>query len=174
MTDTDVTAEATRRETWFERNGWKVFTGISLVTVVFGLGDILRGGSSFALGEEVLFSRLTGTTWDALQAADPGAANLIDYQVRASGVWLLLIGILSLGICVTALRQGERWAWYAMWVWPLGVAVIVAVLWSAMQGPGDGIPIPIISGSITIVISLATLGLSARRYLRRRGLGADR
>ena len=171
---TDVTAEDTRRGTWFERNGWTIFTGISLVTVLFGLGDMISGGSTFAFGETVMFNRLTGTTWDALQAADPGAANLIDYQVRASGVWLLLIGILSLGICVTALRQGERWAWYAMWVWPLGVAVIVAVLWSAMQGPGDGIPIPIISGSITIVISLATLGLSARRYLRRRGLGADR
>jgi hypothetical protein len=157
-----------RRETWFERNGWTVFTGISLVTALFGLGDMLSGGSTFALGEGVLFNRLTGTTWDALQAADPGAARLIDYQVRAGGAGLLLLGILSLAICVTALRWGERWAWYAMWVWPLGVALIVAVLWSATQGPADGIPVPIISGSITIVISLATLALSARKFLRDR------
>jgi hypothetical protein len=169
-----VTAGDTRRERWFERNGWTVFTGISLVTVLFGLGDIVAGGSTFAFGETVMFNRLTGTTWDALQAADPGAANLIDYQVRASGAWLVLIGILSLGICVTALRRGERWAWSAMWVWPLGVALVVAVLWSATRGPGEGIPIPIISGSITIVISVVTLALSARRYLRRPGLEADR
>jgi hypothetical protein len=163
----EMTAEDTRRGTWFERNAWTVFTSISLVAVVFGLGDILRGGSSFALGEEVLFNRLTGTTWDALQAADEGAANLIDYQYRASGAYISLFGILSLAICVTALRGGERWAWYAMWVWPLGVALIVAVLWSAIQGPGEGIPVPIISGSITIVISVLTLALSARRYLAR-------
>jgi hypothetical protein len=168
-----MTAEDTRRETWFERNGWTIFTGISLVSAVFGLGDMISGGSTFALGEEVMFNRLTGTTWDALQAADPGAANLIDYQVRAGGAWLLLIGILSLAISVTALRRGERWAWFAMWVWPLGVALVVAVLWSATREPGEGIPIPIISGSITIVISLATLALSARKYLRRPGLEAD-
>jgi len=70
---------------------------------------------------------------------------------------------------VTALRRGERWAWYAMWVWPIGVALIVAVLWSATQGRGDGIPVPIISGSITIVISVLTLALSARRYVPRVG-----
>jgi hypothetical protein len=161
-----MATEGTRRETWFERNGWTVFTGISLVTLIFGLGDMISGGSTFALGETVMFNRLTGTTWDALRAADPGAANMIDYQVRAGGAWLLLLGIFSLAICVTALRRGERWAWYAMLVWPLGVALIVAVLWSATQGPGNGIPVPIISGSITIVISTATLALSARRYLR--------
>jgi hypothetical protein len=166
-----MTAEETRRETWFERNGWTIFTGISLVSALFGLGDVISGGSTFALGETVMFNRLTGTTWDALQAADPGAANVIDYQVRASGAGLLLLGIFSLAICVTALRQGERWAWYAMWVWPLGVALIVAVLWSATRGPGEGIPVPIISGSITIVISVLTLALSARRFLRRPTMG---
>jgi hypothetical protein len=169
-----MAAEGTRRETWFERNGWTIFTGISLVTVLFGLGDMLSGGSTFALGEGVLINRLTGTTWDARQAADPGAANLIDYQVRAGGAGLLLVGILSLAICVTALRRGERWAWYAMWVWPLGVALIVAVLWSATRGPGEGIPVPIISGSSTIVISVLTLLLSARRYLRGPILAGDR
>jgi hypothetical protein len=166
-----MAAEGTRRDTWFERNAWTVFTTISLVAVVFGLGDILMGGSTFASGEGILFNRLTGTTWDALHAADKGAANLIDYQVRASGAYISLFGILSLAISITALRHGERWAWYAMWVWPLGVALIVAVLWSATQGPGNGIPVPFISGSITIVISLATLALSARRYLRRPILG---
>jgi hypothetical protein len=170
----DLATEDTRRETWFERNGWTIFTGISLVTALFGLGDMISGGSSFALGETVMFNRLTGTTWDALQAADPGAANLIDYQVRASGAWLLLLGIFSLTISATALRRGERWAWYEMWAWPLGVALVVAVLWSATRGHGEGIPVPIISGSITIVISVLTLALSARRFLRRPGPEADR
>jgi len=163
-----------RRATWFERNGWTIFTGISLVTALFGLGDIFAGGSTFGFGETVMFNRLTGTTWDALQAADPGAANLVDYQVRASGAWLLLLGIFSLAISVTALRRGERSAWFAMWVWPLGVALVVAMLWSATQGRGDGIPVPIISGSITIVISVLTLALSARRHLRRPALETDR
>ena len=60
------------------------------------------------------------------------------------------------------------------WMTTLGVALIVAVLWSAIRGPGEGIPVPIISGSITIVISVLTLALSARRYLRRPILEGDR
>ena len=162
-----MTAAGARRETWFERNGWTIFTGISLITALFGAGDIISGGSTFALGEGVLFNRLTGTTWDALQAADAGAAHMIDYQVRAGGAGLLILGVFSLAICVTALRRGERWAWYAMWVWPIGVAMILAVLWSAIPGPGEGIPVPTISGSITIVISVLTLALSAREYILR-------
>jgi hypothetical protein len=168
-----VTTQGTHRHSWFERNGWKVFTGISLIAAVFGLGDVIIGGSTFASGEGVLFNRLTGTTWDALQAADQGAANLIDYQVRAGGAYIALFGILSLAISMTALRHGEAWAWYALWVWPLGIALIVAVLWSATP-PGEGIPVPIISGSITIVISLATLLFSARRYLGRPIPGSGR
>jgi hypothetical protein len=161
-----MVAEDTRSNSWFERNAWRVFTGISLVVVVFGLGDIVSGGSSFELGEAVLFNRLTGTTWNDLQAAHPGAANLIDYQWRVGGAGLLISGLLSLAICVTAFRRGERWAWYAMGVWPIGVAVILALLASAMQGEGTEIPVPIFSGAITIVISGVTLALSARRYLR--------
>ena len=161
-----MTDEGTRRGSWFERNGWTIFTGISLVIALFGLGDVIGGGSTFTSGEVVLFNRMTGTTWDALRAAQPGAAHMIDYQVRAGGAALLLVGAFSLAICVTALRRGERWAWYAMYVWPLGVALIVAVVWGA-AGAGDGTPVPIISGSILIAISLLTLGLSARRYLRK-------
>ena len=44
------------------------------------------------MGEGVLFNRLTGMTWDGLQAADPAAAHMIDYQVRASGAGLLILG----------------------------------------------------------------------------------
>ncbi len=167
-----MTAGETRRLTWFERNGWRIFSGISLVIAVFGLGDVIGGAVTFASGEQVLFNRMTGTTWDALQAAQPGAARMIDYQVRAGGAGLLLVGVFSLAICMTALRRGERWAWYAMCAWPLGIALIVAVLWGS-AGPGNGIPVPIISGSIVIAISLLTLALSARRYLREAS-GPDR
>ena len=161
-----MTAGGTGDGTWFERNGWTIFSGISLIIALFGLGDVMGGGSTFASGEKVLFHRMSGTTWEALQAAQPGAAHMIDYQVRAGGAGLLLLGVVSLAICVTALRRGERWAWYAMCVWPFGFALIMAVLWGA-AGLGNGIPVPIISGSILIAISVLTLALSARRYLSR-------
>ena len=136
-----MTAGGTRGGTWFERNGWTIFSGISLIISVFGLGDVIGGGSTFASGEKVLFHRMSGTTWDALQAAQPGAAHMIDYQARAGGAGLMLLGVFSLAICVTALRRGEGWAWYAMCVWPFGFALIMAVLWGA-AGPGGRYPGP--------------------------------
>jgi hypothetical protein len=98
--------------------------------------------------------------------AHPGAANLIDYQVRVGGAGLLISGLLTLAICLTAFRRGERWAWFAMWAWPLGIAAIMVLVAGSMREPGTEIPVPIISGAITIVISAVTLSLSARRYLR--------
>jgi hypothetical protein len=157
-----------RQRPFFERNAWAIFTGLSLVIVAFGLGDIVSGGSAYESGEAVLFDSLTGTTWSALRADDPGAANLIDYLVRAGGAELLVIGLLSLAICLTGLRRGERWAWLAMWVWPLWVALVIPLLLGAARTPGAGVPVPIISGSIVFVITVATLLLSSRRYLLRR------
>jgi hypothetical protein len=162
-----MTSDDARGRPFFERYAWAIFTGLSVVIVVFGLGDIASGGSTYESGEAVLFNSLTGTTWSDLRAADPGAANLVDYLVRAGGVYLLLVGLLSLAISVTALKQGERWAWLAMWVWPLSVALVIPLLLGAARTPGAGVPVPVISGSIVFVIAVATLLLSSRRYLLR-------
>ncbi len=153
------------RGAFFERHAWKVFTGLSLLVVLFGLGDLVGGGLTFETGEAVAFNSLTGTTWSDLRADDPGAANLVDYMVRSGGVQLLVVGLFSLGICLTGLRRGERWAWLAMWAWPLWVGLTVPLLLAAARTPGAGVPVPVISGSIIFVISVATLGLSYRRYL---------
>jgi hypothetical protein len=148
------------------RYAWVFFAAVGLIFVVFGLGDVATGGSTYGSGESVLFNALTGTTWPALQSADPGAARLIDYQVRVGGAYFLLTGVMILGVSATALRRGERWAWLVMWAVPLTVAVIEAMLLTSPRAPGSGVPVPVISGSIIIVLSLAILALSGRRYVR--------
>src|SRR5687767_7412723 len=106
---------------FMERHGWKVFVALSAVVTLFGIIDVLEGGGTFRSGEAVLFRSLTGTTWEELQAADPGAARLMDQQVRSGGTALAVLGLLSLAVSATALRRGDRWAWFAMWIWPLWV-----------------------------------------------------
>jgi len=166
-----MTLQDLRNETFFERHAWKVFTGLSLIVVLFGVGDVLIGGLTFQTGEDVLFNSLSGTTWGELNATAPGPANLIDYQVRAGGAYLLMIGLLSLSITLTALRRGDRWAWYAMWVWPLGILLIEAQLLSSVRTLGSGIPVPVISGTIFIIVSVVTLAISYRKYLRMASAG---
>jgi hypothetical protein len=147
-----------------ERHAWKVFAGLSLIVILFGIGDLLQGGETFRSGESVLFQAITGNTWDELVAADPAAARLIDQQVRSTGGILIVMGLLSLAVCVTALRRGERWAWYSMWIWPLWFLLIYATFWTVQPDFGGGVPVPLVSGTIFLVITVVTLALSYRRY----------
>jgi len=158
------------RMRFFERHAWKVFAVLGVIVSLFGAGDIGSGGTSFQSGEAVLFSSMTGTTWDELRAANPGAAKLIDYLWRAEGAALVVVGLLTAAISLTALRRGDRWAWYAMWVFPLWIALVYLVFWISQPDLRSGIPVPLISGAAFLVITVATLVLSYGQYLRRSSL----
>ena len=149
-----------------ERHAWKVFAGLSVLIILFAIGDMAQGGETFRESEAVLFRSFSGTTWDELSAVNPGAADVIDYQVRSAGVVLLMAGVLSLAVSVTALRRGDRWAWYAMWAWPLWMLLAYFLFWMTQPDLSTGIPVPLISASVLLAISVLTLGLSYRRYLR--------
>jgi hypothetical protein len=156
--------ETGRGQGIIERNDWKVWAGISVIVVLFGVGDIPTGGATFEMGEAVTFAGITGMTWDELEAADPAAARFIDGQVRLGGAQLLLIGLLSLAITVFGLRRGQRWAWATMWLWPLWLTLVLIMLLLTERVPGAGVPVPMISGTIFLIITVATLALSYRKY----------
>lgn len=167
--DTSLAAASTdlgavRHERFFERHAWKIFFALSVIVVLFGLGDLVSGGSTYQSGEVVLFTSITGTTWDELRVSSPRIANMIDQQVRSGGAGLLVVGLLSGAICLNPLRRGERWAWLTMWVWPAWAGLAVLVILTADRSAGSGIPVPVISGSVFFVLSVVTLALSYRKY----------
>jgi hypothetical protein len=149
------------------RNPWLFFGALSVIIGVFGLGDMASGASTFGAGESVMFNGYSGTTWAALQSADQGMARFTDLQVRIGGGYLLMVGLLSLAISITALRRGEPWAWLAMGAWPLWTAITLAILLTTPRVPDSGIPVPVVSGSIVFVLSVAGLALSFRKFFPR-------
>lgn len=153
-----------KTESLFARYGFIVFFVLSLTIALFGLGDILSGGSTFQSGEGPTLQGISGMTWQELSSASPNAVTMIDYLVRAGGVHLFVLGLLSMVVAATALCHGDRWAWYAMWLWPLWLALIILVLLSAYKQPGPGIPPPLVSGSIFFILSVLTLLLSYRKF----------
>jgi hypothetical protein len=165
-----VMAENTRplrnhpTETLPERHAWKVLLSLSVIVGMFGVSDMMVGGSTYQDGESVLMQGVTGTTWQELQATNPRAANLIDLQVRGQGATMLVLGLLSAVVCLTGFRRGERWAWYAMWIWPLWSALAAILTLRVDKVPGAGIPVPAISGSLFVVLSMLSLVLSYRKY----------
>jgi hypothetical protein len=168
MSSTTTAVVTKKPGTFFERYSWVVFVALGLIITLFGLGDMMTGGATFEGGEAPTVQGISGMTWQQLSSASPDAANMIDYLVRAGGINLFLLGLLSAVVAATAFRRGERWAWFAMWLWPLWLAMIVLLLLSAYKQPGPGVPPPLVSGSIFLVITVLTLALSFRKFFPKR------
>ena len=148
-----------------ERYDWVAWVVLAVLGALMGVTDMLTGGRTYASGEAVLFEGITGMTWDQLQAAEPGAARFIDYQVRSSGASILFSGLLTIAIAVLGLRRGQRWAWLMMWLLgPLSIVLSLIVLLSAEKVPGAGVPVPLIGQSIFLIITVGLLLMAYRKY----------
>ena len=152
--------------TFFERHASVILLGVSVILGLFGVGDMLGGASDLQNGETVFMHSITGMSWNELQSASPTAARLIDVKFRMDGATLATLALLSLAVCLTGFRRGERWAWYALWALPLWMALTVFFLVMVDKQPGSGTPVPVISGSILFVICVSMLGLSYRKFFR--------
>lgn len=164
MSSIALPVTAQKSETFFERYSWIVFLALGLIIALFGLGDIMTGGTTFEGGEAPTLQGISGMTWQRLSSTSPNAASMIDYLVRAGGVHLFVLGLLSLIVAVTAFRRGDRWAWFAMWLWPLWLGMVVLLLLSVYKQSGPGVPPPLVSGTIFLAITVATLALSFRKF----------
>jgi hypothetical protein len=80
------------------------------------------------------------------------------------GLEYLFLGLFSMAIALTSFRRGERWAWYTMWLLPLFYALHSLVILRAYAHTATGIPEPLVSGPVVLVITALTLALSYRRF----------
>jgi hypothetical protein len=102
-----------------------------------------------------------------LKATSPTVARLIDTIFRTNGATLATVALLSLAICLTAFRKGERWAWFTLWALPLWMALTVFYIATVEKQPGAGTPVPVISRSILFVISAFMLLISSPRFFQK-------
>ncbi len=153
-----------RRVTFVERHAWKVLLAISAIVGLFGVSDMLTGAADLQNGETVLMHSLTGVSWNELQAASPGAANMIEQKSRTGGASLTTLALLSSAVCLTGFRRGQRWAWYTLWAIPTWLALTVLFTWGAVRYPGYGTPVPVISGSLFFALWVALLAVTYRTF----------
>lgn len=158
------TAATNRGISRFERYAWTYFLFLSAVLVLFGLTDIGSGGASFGRGEAPTFNGITGITWESIKSSP--VASQIDWMVRAQAILMVMAGLLTGLISATAFRRGERWAWFAMALWPIAILALDVNLLIALRHPTQGVPPPLVSGAVLTVLSVATLALSFRRAFR--------
>ena len=164
MSSNTMASVKPKTESFFERHAWKVLLFFSVFMALIGLPDILVGGSFYQEKEGTLLEAITGMTWEQLEAASPNAAAMIDFKMRVGGMQFLFLGLFSMAITVTGFRRGERWAWYTMWLYPLFLGLHSLIILSAYKHPKAGIPVPLVSGLVVLVITALTLVLSYRKF----------
>lgn len=80
------------------------------------------------------FVDTTGVEWSDFSAAEPEVANYLEREARLLGAIAVGFALLSLAVALGPLRQGNVATWKAMWVFPLGVALVAAVFLAAGGG----------------------------------------
>ncbi|TMF24788.1 MAG: hypothetical protein E6I36_03050 [Chloroflexi bacterium] len=146
------------------RYAWTFFVFVGAVLVLFGLTDLIAAGATFGQGEAPTFDGITGTSWESIKSSP--VASQIDWMVRGQAIMMMIAGLLTGFISATAFRRGERWAWVAMALWPIAILALDLNLLLALSHTTQGIPPPLVSGSIFIVLSLFTLALTFRKAFR--------
>jgi hypothetical protein len=167
MTITTISLHPAKADTFFARHAWKMLLGVIVLIGFFGISDMFGGASDLQYGEKVYMTGVTGMTWNELQTTSPTVARLIDTIFRANGASLTTVALLSLAICLSGFRKGERWAWYTLWALPMWMLLTVFFVSTVKKQPGAGTPVPVISGSILFVISASMLLLSSPRFFRK-------
>jgi hypothetical protein len=69
-------------------------------------------------------TELTGRAWEQFALQDPEVAYLFSRQLTIIGFQGAGFGLLAAVVSVIPYRRGERWAWYALWLFPVTIGAI--------------------------------------------------
>ena len=64
-------------------------------------------------------TELTGRTWEQFAAQDAEVASIYAMDLALLGITWAAFGLLAAIISVVPYRQGDPWAWYALWLIPI-------------------------------------------------------
>jgi hypothetical protein len=134
--------------------------GFAVIVGLLGVTDITGGISAdpgIPLG-------ITGKTVSEMRAESEQAYRLLDFNARAGGTLLIVIGILMTPILLVPFRSGQRWAWWVMWTLPAWAAAAFVAILIIGVAPGQAPPPPMISGLIFAVLAGAILLVSGPRF----------
>jgi hypothetical protein len=106
-------------------------------------------------------TELAGRTWAQFASQDPEVAYLFSRQLKTLGSLGAGFGLLAAVVSVIPYRHGERWAWYALWLFPVTIGVVAARMLV------DQYPAGYYYAGITTVALVALL-IPVRTFLRPR------
>src|SRR5262245_43081062 len=140
-------ADQNKPENFFESSVWVLFLIIGVLEILFGWSDMIAGVEN----DPAILISATGRTPAELKAQDPLLYDDIDHQQKVIGNFLLLTGLLTSAISLTALRRGARWAWFTCWLITADMALITVSQYNIRQ-PGQSLAPPFYSGLLFTIL----------------------
>jgi energy-converting hydrogenase Eha subunit A len=149
---------------WLQQYAWSWFAVLAGVIAVVGVAELASGGPIVTIDN---VQALTGMTSVELAAKSSDAYRLIEFNVRVEGLHLILIGFLMGAIVFYSFRQDQRWAWWAMWSFPLYTVSLLVLNLIVKTAPGQAPAAQAFTGAIVGMLSALVLLVSAPRFFSR-------
>lgn len=120
--------ENTLGEKGYQRNAWLILFILEILLLLNLIFVI-----AFAEGPDD-FQADTGVSWTEFSQTYPSVA--IGFQMVLRGFLTFFVGLTLFALFVTffAFREGLRWAWYAMWIFPATVT-LTAIFFAISETP---------------------------------------
>jgi hypothetical protein len=132
-------------------SGWVLVFAVGLLQTVSAVFLLAFSGPS-------TFEADTGVSWAALSEQFPTVADQFSMVQQASLVGTLALGLISLAVTFFALRNGQRWGWFTMWILP--ASMIPGMVSLAQSENQSGVAL--FAGALILVASVGIV-LSYRR-----------
>jgi hypothetical protein len=132
-------------------SGWVLVFAVGLLQTVSAVFLLAFSGPS-------TFEADTGVSWAALSEQFPTVADQFSMVQQASLVGTLALGLISLAVTFFALRNGQRWGWFTMWILP--ASMIPGMVSLAQSENQSGVAL--FAGALILVASIGIV-LSYRR-----------
>ena len=115
------------QERFYERHAWKVLFALGIIMALSALFILFAGI------DKAEFKDSTDMVWGDLTTSNPEVADYILRLLRLIGAGFLGFALFGAVVTWASYRKDERWAWYAMWAFPLvfGLASAIFFIYEA-------------------------------------------
>jgi cbb3-type cytochrome oxidase subunit 3 len=130
--------------------GWALVFVVAAIQTLSAIMLLLVSGPA-------TFEDDTGIAWSELTDVYPTVATQFSTAQQASLIGTLAIGLFSLAITYFALRDGQRWAWWTMWILP--ASILPSILSLAQMGEQAWVAV---FGGVFVLLAVIGLLISYR------------
>ena len=109
----------------YEKHAWILLFAAAIFIFIGGLVV------ATSAGRDLDFPAIAGITHDELRSSNPGVADYIAFIVRGLGSFMMGFAVLTMAIAWKSYRNGEKWAWYVLWSFPVIYGLAAAISLSA-------------------------------------------